>query len=58
MNGSFAFFFVTVFIIMILVIIYIASFKDDFNKEDIQKALAFVVVVSIIILVLSALGSL
>lgn len=58
MNSSFAFFFVAVFIIAILVIIYIASFREDFDKEDIQKALAFVVVLSVILIILTALGSL
>ena len=58
MNSSFAFFFVAVFIIAILVIIYIASFREDFDKEDIQKALAFVVVLSVILIIFTALGSL
>ena len=41
----------------IIAIIYVASFKDDFTKEKIDKALPFLIVMGIIILTFGILMS-
>lgn len=43
--------------LVILSIVYVMTFKDDFTKENIDKALPFLIVVSLIVLVFGILTS-
>lgn len=36
---------------------YVATFKDDFEKENIEKVLPFIIVACLLLIVLGILGS-
>jgi len=38
-------------------IVYIATFKNDFSKEHIEKAGTFIIIVSAILIIMGMLGS-